>query len=147
MPFSIFLDTSFNSLQTGKRIQSQLKQPNDLADCMNLVSIPFKRESVSKEYDTSRTICSQVPKYVSIPFKRERVAKVLAALDKANKEVFQFPSNGKAYPKIRRARLWRSHWKFQFPSNGKAYPKPNMDVHQFFGMGFNSLQTGKRIQS
>ena len=39
---------------------------------------------------------------------------------------FQFPSNGKAYPKHVRG-LWRTiNTEFQFPSNGKAYPKDSV---------------------
>ena len=36
--------------------------------------------------------------------------------------------------------------KFQFPSNGKAYPKKPMTPKCFSNIGFNSLQTGKHIQ-
>ena len=36
---------------------------------------------------------------VSIPFKRESGSKAVRAKIAANKEVFQFPSNGKADPK------------------------------------------------
>ena len=39
--------------------------------------------------------------------------------------------------------------KFQFPSNGKAYPKNARiaDINDQKSTRFNSLQTGKRIQS
>ena len=88
---------------------------------------------------------------------------------------FQFPSNGKAYPKGWGQRHWayRGHtdvsipckreslskggWSpqivsvwclgFQFPSNGKAYPKyANYARQKGYPLGFNSLQTGKPIQ-
>ena len=36
---------------------------------------------------------------------------------------FQFPSNGKAYPKTTEATETDLNTMFQFPSNGKAYPK------------------------
>ncbi|MDE0084556.1 MAG: hypothetical protein OXU23_02520, partial [Candidatus Poribacteria bacterium] len=36
---------------------------------------------------------------------------------------FQFPSNGKAYPKYKFDNPSYILYKFQFPSNGKAYPK------------------------
>ena len=90
-------DTSFNSLQTGKRIQSR-KEGGDGGDCIS----------------------------------------------------FQFPSNGKADPKLNLTKTWYFPLpKFQFPSNGKADPKTLLPVshrmrHQ--RLGFNSLQTGKRIQ-
>ena len=89
---------------------------------------------------------------VSIPFKRESVSKVDTPVDAERHfgQKFQFPSNGKAYPKClntdlsiesaspgfnslqtgkRIQSLYRMHdtrpWdqEFQFPSNGKAYPK------------------------
>ena len=89
---------------------------------------------------------------------------------------FQFPSNGKADPKFipSNLRLYDWDW-FQFPSNGKADPKKkimsyapnNLELmFQFPSNGkadpkydllklklktplkcFNSLQTGKQIQS
>ena len=62
------------------------------------VSIPFKRESVSKgeSYDTIEE-CNRV----SIPFKRESVSKVPKTLTTLTRppKPFQFPSNGKVYPK------------------------------------------------
>ncbi len=36
---------------------------------------------------------------------------------------------------------------FQFPSNGKAYTKLSIGIPDMFEVGFNSLQTGKHIQS
>ena len=62
--------------------------------------------------------------------------------------MFQFPSNGKAYPK------WTMDFdefcredRFQFPSNGKAYPKPQSYQKNPQKISFNSLQTGRHIQS
>ena len=45
--------------------------------------------------------------------------------DYENDIEFQFPSNGKAYPKefIQLRKEPIESPKFQFPSNGKAYPK------------------------
>ena len=62
---------------------------------------------------------------------------------------FQFPSNGKADPKSTvnniRKKLWNE---FQFPSNGKADPKGSTRTHCHRRQScFNSLQTGKQIQS
>ena len=138
---------SFNSLQTGKRIQSIF------LDCnpgLPSVSIPFKRESVSKasRYIFMHEVAHLV---VSIPFKRESLSKVDKGLSwkKCRATLFQFPSNGNAYPKIaNRYRQVVSYWvsipfkreclskdgndythllkrllRFQFPSNGNAYPK------------------------
>ena len=63
---------SFNSLQTGKHIQSSVKAKHDAANAR--VSIPFKRESISK----------------GIHLGDDRFG---------FRHMFQFPSNGKAYPK------------------------------------------------
>ena len=66
------IDIVFNSLQTGKRIQSG---GNDhTGDGPSTVSIPFKRESVSKD-DNRKSFGTTTS--VSIPFKRESVSKVL----------------------------------------------------------------------
>ena len=67
------LKHSFNSLQTGKPIQSY---PNSsyAAYAILMVSIPFKRESLSKDTLSKHSM--------------ERPSRQ-----------FQFPSNGKAYPK------------------------------------------------
>ena len=38
--------------------------------------------------------------------------------------VFQFPTNGKAYPKLGKTTVTETGGtEFQFPTNGKAYPK------------------------
>ena len=59
---------------------------------------------------------------------------------------FQFPSNGKAYPKESDdPEHRRGVWRFQFPSNGKAYPKYLCLDDSAREECFNSLQTGKRI--
>ena len=85
---------------------------------------------------------------------------------------FQFPSNGKVHRKLAvEVRTTQGFW-FQFPSNGKAYPKATiaLTLHNTTTVSipfqresvskvwtcqkaqdvydsFNSLQTGKRIQS
>ena len=91
---------------------------------------------------------------VSIPFKRESVSKAVVDFHKAVIEAFRFPSNGKAYPKRSFAATYgcdlkrcvsipfkresvskagynvakaMNHWMFRFPSNGKAYPKPHRE--------------------
>ena len=110
------------------------------------VSIPFKRESVSKGRGYRSPV---VVMQVSIPFKRESVSKddTKRIGQHTDTGKFQFPSNGKAYPKFcfgftgltrflvsipfKRESVSKAHrdvvlvtidW-FQFPSNGKAYPK------------------------
>ena len=64
--------------------------------------------------------------------------------------MFQFPSNGKAYPKPVDVyvKVKAEEKKFQFPSNGKAYPKRWVGLtRRRDKMSFNSLQTGRHIQS
>ena len=87
------------------------------------VSIPFKRESVSKDV-SARIAKEKKATAVSIPFKRESGSKVELAFYVVCDVWFQFPSNGKAYPKKRKYR-----------------------IHCISNCRFNSLQTGKRIQS
>ena len=89
---------------------------------------------------------------VSIPFKRESVSKdFIVSFTETVLYMFQFPSNGKAYPKVAvmpteigfrggvsipfkresvskdlkeyKVDIVKLFLKFQFPSNGKAYPK------------------------
>ena len=111
----------FNSLQTGKRIQSHRR---DCTRRRRFVSIPFKRESGSK---VDRMVQLNIlTARVSIPFKRESGSKdhsLRVAWQEANK--FQFPSNGKADPKSRAdvRNTNNGTTTFQFPSNGKADPK------------------------
>ena len=64
------LESCFNSLQTGKCIQRKLRYPFRVLSIRKLVSIPFKRESVF------------------------RGKKFTAEMDR---KMFQFPSNGKVY--------------------------------------------------
>ena len=63
---------------------------------------------------------------------------------------FQFPSNGKVYSKRRQVsdNRYCQCW-FQFPSNGKVYSKSraSRECYEYGQMRFNSLQTGKCIQS
>ena len=63
--------SSFNSLQTGKRIQRNIR---NLGRNLAYVSIPFKRESGSK--DNAGPIITSIVNLVSIPFKRESGSKV-----------------------------------------------------------------------
>ena len=87
---------------------------------------------------------------------------------------FQFPSNGKVYPKFNSDRSYWFRWSvsipfkresvskgdpetrhlpngnaFQFPSNGKVHGKTNAVaiVGKQDDFGFNSLQTGKFMES
>ena len=88
----------FNSLQTGKQRQSEDGSEYAMTP-LSTVSIPFKRESISK------------------------VGFAVALLETERIDSFQFPSNGKAYPKSFRFLSHLAFCKFQFPSNGKAISK------------------------
>ena len=140
----------FNSLQTGKWIQRLLKVP----PCMLRAISGFNSLQTGKwiqrhlKEQTSRLMMGEK---VSIPFKRESGFKVgLSDLNVFWAIRFQFPSNGKVDSKKSLLRTCgkKSEIKFQFPSNGKVDSKkvkslPEVEVTP----GFNSLQTGKWIQS
>ena len=109
--------TGFNSLQTGKRIP---RDGNEDGNDGSGVSIPFKRESVSQGH-RNRTPVTTL-------------------------QGFQFPSNGKAYPKI----YIHSHLMmlrgFNSLQTGKRIPSHEKFAHYMCNEhSFNSLQTGKRI--
>ena len=53
-------------------------------------------------------------------------------------EEFEFPSNGKVYPKPDFATLTLFYGPFQFPSNGKVYPK-NLSDAVNYGQGTVSI--------
>ena len=142
---------SFNSLQTGKCIQSPVAKRHTHTQTKGfqfpsngkvypkfsflaifmvvfLVSIPFKRESVSKVLFTILSVKYSSGHGVSIPFKRESVSKgdTEEEVNGISSYSFQFPSNGKVYPKKfvpYEQRVEIDHSQFQFPSNGKVYPK------------------------
>ena len=87
---------SFNSLRTGKHIQSPKMETRTLRSSEQ-VSIPYERESISKDV---------LPPELRLPICE-----------------FQFPTNGKAYPKFPSMANFNDDDRFQFPTNGKAYPK------------------------
>ena len=113
---------SFNSLQTGTRIQ---RHPRDDGASIYHVSIPFKREGGSKGTCENRnddgTVC------VSIPFKRERISKATLTTYGTGPWAaqFPFPSNGKVDRKFIEADIsgMDRSYPFPFPSNGKTEHK------------------------
>ena len=112
----------FNSLQTGKPIQR--KQPSHHLLLQNyLVSIPFKRESLSKGENLFR---QTVGRSVSIPFKRESLSK--GQSESCNKR-------------------WKNWVSIPFKRESLSKEIGWVDLSQRFKMSFNSLQTGKPIQS
>ena len=112
----------FNSLQTGKCIQRAL--------FLSLSRTFFSFNSLQtgkciQSLDRNLGFCRRIS--VSIPFKRESVFRVLPEPSiSAFPPLFQFPSNGKVY----------SEKKKKLASRQKKMP-----------LCFNSLQTGKCIQS
>ena len=137
----------FNSLQTGKCIQ-RINHDREKVS-IHRVSIPFKRESVSKGSYDGR--CARIRRFC---FNSLQTGKCIQRPSQKNPKVvidgkFQFPSNGKVYPKALEADEKALSAGFQFPSNGKVYPKfVSSNDHVSFkgGKCFNSLQTGKCIQ-
>ena len=140
----------------------------------NQVSIPFKRESISKVKEILVTTASNVQIAFQFPSNGKVYPKMKQSLKRMITDMFQFPSNGKVYPKgtargilvqlrkrfnslqtgkyIQRSRMListRIRGRFQFPSNGKVYPKKTTSfrTEHNFTNSFNSLQTGKYIQS
>ena len=81
---------------------SKVGRPEFHVETLFIVSIPFKRESISKGIGE---ILGWVCRFrVSIPFKRESISKDIVYNNRARRCImFQFPSNGKAYPKRRNA--------------------------------------------
>ena len=112
---------SFNSLQTGRHIQSFTGSATRRTRG-DLVSIPFKREGISKGSLMARSLVSPPSRFNSLQTGRH----------------------------IQRNNGTDGHHQrgtFQFPSNGKAYPKRNLSPSSNSSLCFNSLQTGRHIQS
>ena len=134
------------------------------------VSIPFKRESVSKAALTMPIVARsrfQFPSNGKVypklgfvlmigcdhSFNSLQTGKCIQSKEEGSRTrfgfpEFQFPSNGKVYPKWDSLRNPDEGDVFQFPSNGKVYPKAAsaMGTETCECHRFNSLQTGKCIQ-
>ena len=112
----------FNSLQTGKRIQRE--------NCDDARSIDgvFQFPSNGKAYPKQERVGGAKKKGWS-GFNSLQTGKRIQREEHRSHRSrywsvgFQFPSNGKAYPKICRNMSSNPVEQFQFPSNGKAYPK------------------------
>ena len=112
---------SFNSLQTGKCIQSNWKAREPFIEYLQ-----FQFPSNGKVYSEGFIMTTRTMKRrVSIPFKRESVFRA---------------DNGDHHI--------GDDFEFQFPSNGKVYSEtyPPNTRKTFSHHSFNSLQTGKCIQ-
>ena len=198
MPLSLSLIVSFQFPSNGKAYPKH-DWKGYFCQHNGEVSIPFKRESISKDRHSQRPCLNNAFCFNSLQTGKHIQSHSDHAVLIHKEAVFQFPSNGKAYPKVacldrpviryisfnslqtgkhiqrdqRRGQGGRqSRIRFQFPSNGKAYPKlkqplkrkPKLRVSIPFKResiskgirraehsednadGFNSLQTGKHIQ-
>ncbi len=87
------------------------------------VSIPYEREGISKVFAWSKLRNAGLKGFNSLRTGRhiQRSHKVIRKSDMWVK--FQFPTNGKAYPKPEIGNGFIRAYGFQFPTNGKAYPK------------------------
>ena len=161
--------TSFNSLQTGKYIQSSLRGRNweeRARRCFNSLQ-------TGKYIQSSRRIffmkiiwlcfnSLQTGKYIQRPYpptatgSRSRFnslqtgkyiqRKSIKHFGRYKRTRFQFPSNGKVYPKENGELNWFGirQLPFQFPSNGKVYPKSGDATDQvIFEMAFQFPSNGK----
>ena len=141
----------FNSLQPGKPIQRvDLNLEIGGVHAEEIVSIPFNRESLSKDY--IRAVGGGVGYDLSFnSLQTGKPIQSFSALARMlGRDVFQFPSTGKAYPKIiktldpvERALLVSIPFKRESLSKARLR-QPCM--HKRY-VSFNSLQTGKPIQS
>ncbi len=88
---------SFNSLQTGKCIQSSTE-----SDGRESVFVCFNSLQTGKciQRNSCKRERREVTRRVSIPFKRESVSKGQLLIIKTKNDKFQFPSNGKVYTKL-----------------------------------------------
>ena len=163
---------SFNSLQTGRYIQRE-KPPEEKDGDNNEFQFPSNGKVYTKPY-LALPIAVVLIGFNSLQTGRyiQRSRKDNEATTQARK--FQFPSNGKVYTKKTTTRevSIAAPGKFQFPSNGKVYTKwKTLNPNSFFlhvsipfkregiykdcfnrhrrqtRSGFNSLQTGRYIQS
>ena len=114
----------FNSLQTGKCISSKVSvKPSERE---MVVSIPFKRESVSQVHGNDNVKDAVSIEKVSIPFKRESVSQgfsVTPLIIPIWRSSFNSLQTGKCISSIIRVIFSQFHNWFQFPSNGKVYLK------------------------
>ena len=115
------------------------------------VSIPFKRESVSKETQSMRRRPGKdVAGFNSLQTGKCIQSAKATAHNNIAKRLFQFPSNGKVYPKITRVPRHQLHLLSQvsipFKRESVSKVKMRMPLGCSTYICFNSLQTGKCIQ-
>ena len=111
----------FNSLRTGRIIQTNLPTRRELKMAKHLVSIPYEREGSFRlnvsvfPFDTFSAI-------VSIPYEREGSFRRGGFLFLVLLTSFQFPTNGKDHSdQLPETKQTSEHTQFQFPTNGKDH--------------------------
>ena len=146
---------SFDSLRAGKCLQSS--KARCLKRISQTVSIPFARESVSKDQTTfsltiephytfpfpsngkvspkdNHHLSAQLRNPFRFPSRGKVSPKNITDKPVIDGEKFRFPSTGKACPKVESKLIVCGYdTMFRFPSTGKAYPK--------YGVGDNAVLT------
>ena len=165
-------ERGFNSLQTGKHIQSiayrghvlfhfcvEFQFPSNGKAYPKLrpavrpprrftrVSIPFKRESISKALILILININSCNETVSIPFKRESISKAATTrIPTLSTESFNSLQTGKHIQSNRCEGGKMDRWCFNSLQTGKHIQSMNTFVLNATSFCFNSLQTGKHIQ-
>ena len=111
------------------------------------VSIPFKRESVSKDMSLS-SFLTIVRGFNSLQTGKCIQRGLIVCFWSKLNDCFNSLQTGKCIQRLQsHPRLKLPKLPFQFPSNGKVYPKMSRNGNSSHRHGcFNSLQTGKCIQ-
>ena len=132
----------FNSLQTGRHIQTRTQYKTTYKAFY--VSIPFKRG----RHIQTRLICTiRMLNCVSIPFKREGTFRRSNFFRNHEHNMFQFPSNGKAHSDTLQTRTTRTSSSFNSLQTGRHIQTWRSMHGVDEGSCFNSLQTGRHIQT
>ena len=176
----LLCSTGFNSLQTGKCIERETyaeadqrgdtmfqfpsngkvhrKNYDDIANdtcglVIRIVSIPFKRESASKVHASTRRQSTAKVIIVSIPFKRESASKAQNAVpDTLLGFTVSIPFKRESASKAPEtpARPVTADMRFNSLQTGKCIESSlfysNAETHVRTFVSFNSLQTGKCIE-
>ena len=119
---SLGTELSFNSLQTGRSMESGIKEVGSRGS--NRVSIPFKREGAWKGASLSRVSYPSDISFNSLQTGRSMERNAVKSIVVFGAVKFQFPSNGKEHGKCFGMKPCDSVWK-----------------------SFNSLQTGRSMES
>ena len=139
--------TGFNSLQTGKRMETQRQHRRTFLSQLQRFQFP----SNGKAHGNQWRIYSRYGKLLSFNSlqtgkRMERKNTRISFLD-LQKE-FQFPSNGKEHGKTRNDghRHARKHVSIPFKREGAWKATTSEDCTQCFSLSFNSLQTGRSME-